>query len=173
MRCDRIVNMNNQNLGMGVGAEDPRIFGQKMAGAEAMQGNLGVRAAGNTGFETQQMVGEQQTGAMMGEAQRQINAGLENAVGTATVGALGIPQNVPQATKTMPAVAEAQTNENVLERVPEEAKDGEKVEKAWIERADEVVNETRDNPHKRCVQVALLREEYMRKRFNRILGEHN
>lgn len=46
-------------------------------------------------------------------------------------------------------------------------------DKVWLDRAKEVIRETKNDPNKRLTEVALLREEYMRKRYNRILGEGN
>ncbi len=175
--------MDSQNLGMGmeVAAQNPGIFSgvEKVSTvqtpgkvAEAM-GNV-VGTAGNviaspeSGFETQ-------NGPMMGGNTGQRDAGLENAMGIVTVGASGVMPEEPNVSGmtaiNLPNTAEIPDDQ--LERVPEEAKDGEKMEKAWMKRAQEVVAETRKDPSKRLVQVALLREEYMRKRFNRILGEHN
>jgi len=160
--------MNNQNLGMGIAAENPGIFAQEMPNRVVSRGEM----QGMPG-ERQGMSGERQEAFLPGN-ERQVNAGLENAVGVVAVGASGTPGNMPQVQPNAPvSVQEAKTDENKLERVPEEAKDGEKMEKTWMKRAQELVAETRKDPNKRLVQAALLREEYMRLRFNRILGEHN
>ena len=172
--------MNNQNLGMGVAAEDPGIFARprQAMGGEVVTGQTQGASGGSEQMQGREvgaeLAGEQQI--LVNEAQRQVDAGVENAVGVATVGASeggqGVATQVPQAIQEAQAsVPEADGIK--LERVPEEAKDGEKMEKIWMKRAQEVVAETRKDPNTRLVQVALLREEYMRKRFNRILGEHN
>ena len=175
--------MNNQNLGMGmeVAAGNPSIFSNvektdtgrvssEVSGAivNAVNAAGNVIASPENGFETQ-------NGPAMGGDAKQREMGLENAVGIVTVGASGVMPEEPNVAgmtaANLPNTAEIPADQ--LERVPEEAKDGEKMEKAWMKRAQEVVAETRKDPSKRLVQVALLREEYMRKRFNRILGEHN
>lgn len=175
--------MNNQNLGMGmeVAAENPSIFsnvektdtGRVSSEVSGAIGNA-VNAAGNV-IASPESDFETQNGPAMGGDAKQRDTGLENAVGIVTVGASGVMPEEPNVAG-MTAVNLPNTVEipaDQLERVPEEAKDGEKMEKAWMKRAQEVVAETRKDPSKRLVQVALLREEYMRKRFNRILGEHN
>lgn len=153
--------MNNQNLGMGIAAQTPEIFGQ--------QTNMSNGEMGRS-YEMQQTAEIPQAG------ERQISSGLENAVGVATVGATGMTgamPGMPGAAQGVLQNAPQTSNGDVkLERVPEVAKDGEKMEKEWMKRAQDVVAETRNDPSKRLVQAALLREEYMRKRFNRILGEH-
>ena len=169
---------------MEIAAENPSIFsnvektdtGRVSSEVSGAIGNAvnAVNAAGDfiaspeSGFETQ-------NGPAMSGDVKQRDTGLENAVGIVTVGASGVMPEEPNVAG-MTAVNLPNTVEipaDQLERVPEEAKDGEKMEKAWMKRAQEVVAETRKDPSKRLVQVALLREEYMRKRFNRILGEHN
>ena len=65
------------------------------------------------------------------------------------------------------------TAEEIAIDAPEVAKDGDKMEKDWMDRARRAIHETKNDPNKRLLDVALLREEYMRKRFNRILGERN
>ena len=70
-------------------------------------------------------------------------------------------------------LADNRTSEEVAMEVPEVAKDGDKMEEAWILRAKQVVEETRTNPSERLKKTARLREEYLLRRFNRILGERN
>ncbi len=175
--------MDSQNLGMGidVAAQNPGIFSSTERVDTVQVPGKVVEAMGNTTNIASNVITspesgfEAQNGPMMGGDAKQRDAGLENAMGIVTVGASGVmPEepNVPGMTAmNLPNTVEIPDDQ--LERVPEEAKDGEKMEKAWMKRAQEVVAETRKDPSKRLVQVALLREEYMRKRFNRILGEHN
>ena len=74
----------------------------------------------------------------------------------------------------------ASTSESASERVGERTKAAMGAvaveaagDKVWVERAKEVVRETKNDPNKRLTQISLLREEYMRKRLSRILGGHN
>lgn len=177
-------------MGMEVAAQNPGIFSTPetaqtgmpnlMAGRVGNVANLAGNMIGNTSGN---MAGnviaspesglELQNGPALGGDARQRDMGLENAMGIVTVGASGVMPEEPKVAGLVSGDLPNTAVDNQLERVPEEAKDGEKMEKAWMKRAQEVVAETRKDPSKRLVQVALLREEYMRKRFNRILGEHN
>ena len=171
-------------MGMEVAAQNPGIFSapekverQAEPGVRSAMGGAAINgmgsAAGNV-ISSPEQVGEAQVGPNFGGSQGQRDTGLENAMGIVTVGASGVmPEEPKVAGLVSGTLPDPVTEEVKLERVPEEAKDGEKMEKTWMKRAQEVVAETRKDPSKRLVQVALLREEYMRKRFNRILGEHN
>lgn len=99
--------------------------------------------------------------------------GLEAAMGIVSIGAMDEKKEQIEIISTVKPEKLEEILPATLENVPEEAKDGEKMEKAWMERARGVVKETRNDPSKRLAMVGLLREEYMRKRFNKILGEHN
>lgn len=188
-----VFGANNPNFGA-VGAEglqnpnivvqDPKIFENDRSGISG--GNISGNMENGNSMQIEKVVTtgnvlsgaergiETQTGPATGGGQdRQVDAGLENAVGIVTVGASGVMPEEPQVAGMTSVELPNTAEEAKMERVPEEAKDGEKMEKAWMKRAQEVVAETRKDPNKRLVQVALLREEYMRKRFNRILGEHN
>ena len=50
------------------------------------------------------------------------------------------------------------------------ASDDDLIEKAWVEKAKEIVTETRDNPHKRDEEVGKLQVDYLKKRYGRRLG---
>ena len=112
-------------------------------------------------------------GEQVASAEQGRNPGLENAIGIVTVGAtemVGAP-TVAQMSGVLPH--DNLTTEEIAIDAPEVARDGDKMEKDWMERARRAVNETKGDPNKRLLDVALLREEYMRKRFNRILGDRN
>jgi hypothetical protein len=53
---------------------------------------------------------------------------------------------------------------------PPVAGDDDLIEKAWVEKAKEIVAETRDNPHKRDEAVGKLQVDYLNKRYGRKLG---
>lgn len=112
-------------------------------------------------------------GEQVVSAEQERNFGLENAMGIVTVGAtemVGEP-TVAQMSGVLPH--DNRTTEEIAIDAPEVARDGDKMEKDWMERARRAVHETKGDPNKRLLDVALLREEYMRKRFNRILGDRN
>ena len=100
---------------------------------------------------------------------------LTNAIGIVTVGATGVtPEREAQMVQQ---IVTSPTDNRIAEEVaigaPEVARDGDRMEKEWMDRAREVVKETKNDPNGRLLKVARLREDYMRKRFNRILGERN
>lgn len=100
---------------------------------------------------------------------------LSNAIGIATVGATGVmPEVGTQATEQVGVLpTDNRTAEEIAINAPEVARDGDRMEKEWMDRAREVVKETKNDPNGRLQRTARLREDYMRKRFNRILGERN
>lgn len=61
----------------------------------------------------------------------------------------------------------------VEEQNPEIASDGHKLEKEWVERTKKVVNETKDDPREEEIQVGELKADYLKKRFNRTIGDKN
>lgn len=100
---------------------------------------------------------------------------LANAIGIATVGATGVtPEREAQLVEQITTLpGDNRTAEEIAIDAPEVARDGDQMEKEWMDRARAVVKETKDDPNGRLLKVARLREDYMRKRFNRILGERN
>ena len=56
---------------------------------------------------------------------------------------------------------------------PDTAEDGEKIEKEWAARIRKIVELTKDNPRTEQIEVNKLKADYMKKRFNRELGDRN
>lgn len=56
---------------------------------------------------------------------------------------------------------------------PDTAEDGEKIEREWAERIRKIVELTKDNPRVEQIEVNKLKADYMKKRFNRELGDRN
>ena len=50
------------------------------------------------------------------------------------------------------------------------ASDGDLIEKEWVEKAKQIVNQTADDPYQREDSVSKLRIDYLKKRFGRELG---
>lgn len=100
---------------------------------------------------------------------------LSNAIGIATVGATGMTpeREVRTEEQILTLPTDNRTAEEIAIDAPEVARDGDRMEKEWMDRAREVVKETKNDPNGRLQKTARLREDYMRKRFNRILGERN
>ncbi len=55
-------------------------------------------------------------------------------------------------------------------QAPVVAADEDLIEKEWVEKAKQVVENTKDDPHARTLQVSELKEDYIKKRHNRVIG---
>ena len=69
-----------------------------------------------------------------------------------------------------PAITDTGT---VDDENPGTAEDGERIEKEWAERIRKIVELTKDNPRMEQIEVNKLKADYMKKRFNRELGDRN
>jgi hypothetical protein len=56
------------------------------------------------------------------------------------------------------------------DNMPAVAKDDDLIEKEWVNKAKEIVNETRDDPYKRDQEVNKLQVDYLKKRYGKELG---
>jgi len=54
---------------------------------------------------------------------------------------------------------------------PATAKDGDLIEREWVQKAKQILTETRDDPHARSDRVQALQADYLLKRYNRKLGD--
>jgi hypothetical protein len=61
------------------------------------------------------------------------------------------PQNVPQTTTTMPAMAD----------------DTDLIEKEWVMKAKQIVSQTKDDPYTQSKELGKVRAEYIKKRYNK------
>lgn len=50
------------------------------------------------------------------------------------------------------------------------AADEDLIEKEWVDKAKQIVAETKDDPHKRAEQANALQKDYMKKRFGKDIG---
>lgn len=53
---------------------------------------------------------------------------------------------------------------------PSVAGDDDLIEKEWVDRAKKIIDETRDDPHRREKEVSRLQADYLRKRYGKELG---
>lgn len=80
------------------------------------------------------------------------------------------------AVPTMPPMADmtAITDTGTVDdENPATAEDGERIEKEWAERIRKIIELTKDNPRTEQIEVNKLKADYMKKRFNRELGDRN
>ena len=90
----------------------------------------------------------------------------------------GVPMEVtteevqvkPVITGVMPVLQDTGT---VDDENPATAADGDKIEKVWAERIKKIVELTKSNPRQEQVEVNRLKADYLKKRFNRELGDRN
>lgn len=51
------------------------------------------------------------------------------------------------------------------------AADEDLIEKEWVDRAKQILNDTRDDPHAREREIRKLQAEYIKQRYGRIIGQ--
>ena len=54
--------------------------------------------------------------------------------------------------------------------VPDSAADEDLIEKEWVDKAKKIIEETKEDPYKRELEIGLLQREYIRKRYGREIG---
>jgi len=62
------------------------------------------------------------------------------------------------------------TNKTGLTSVPTSADDVDLIEKEWIAKIEEIIHHTSSDPYERSRQLALLKAEYLQKRYNRTIN---
>ena len=72
----------------------------------------------------------------------------------------GIPIPVPELTP----LQQASTN-------PTTANDDDLIEKEWVDKAKQIIAQTRDDPHRREQEVGALQKDYLQKRYGKELGD--
>jgi hypothetical protein len=100
----------------------------------------------------------QQTPERTGEQSAQAQAAL-----AAQPGTVSLPTPVPVADDATSAVA--------VDDLPAVAGDDDLIEKEWVDKAKQIINETRDDPAAREKQVSRLQADYLKKRYGKQLGE--
>lgn len=66
----------------------------------------------------------------------------------------------------MPQAVQAPVNTN-----PTVANDDDLIEKEWVDKAKQIISQTRDDPHQRERQVGALQRDYLKKRYGKELGD--
>lgn len=74
-----------------------------------------------------------------------------------------LPQPMAPPVQDEPAV---QANDDS----PQAAADDDLIEKEWVDKAKQIIAETRDDPHKREREVGRLQADYLKKRYGKELG---
>lgn len=64
-------------------------------------------------------------------------------------------------------IADPSAEAGALREVPDEAADIDVIEKEWVDKAKQVIAETRTDPYKQVRALHALRADYMKKRYNK------
>jgi hypothetical protein len=76
---------------------------------------------------------------------------------------IALPTPIPQVDDAAAAPADDSS--------PATAADDDLIEKEWVDKAKQIIAETRDDPHSREKAVNKLQADYLRKRYGKELGE--
>ena len=55
--------------------------------------------------------------------------------------------------------------------VPVTAADDDLIEKEWVDKAKKIIEDTKEDPYRRELEISRLQREYIRKRYGREIGE--
>ncbi|MBI5357425.1 hypothetical protein HZB74_01100 [Candidatus Saccharibacteria bacterium] len=56
---------------------------------------------------------------------------------------------------------------------PDDAADADLIEKEWVERAKQIVDHTKDDPHEQQKALSRMKADYMKKRYNKDIKVSN
>ena len=85
----------------------------------------------------------------------------------AAMSAQSIPVSLPTPVPVQDDTAQAQASDDL----PAVAADDDLIEKEWVDKAKQIINQTRDDPAEREKQVGRLQADYLKKRYGKQLGE--
>lgn len=77
------------------------------------------------------------------------------------------PVAVPQQPMAVPQTDPSQTTTT---NTPLVAADEDLIEKEWVDKAKEIIQSTKDDPHARTQRVNELQRDYLQKRYGRVVG---
>jgi hypothetical protein len=90
----------------------------------------------------------------------------QSAQAQAALSAQPIPISLP--TPVVQPVSDPQTV--AADNMPAVAADEDLIEKEWVDKAKQIINETRDDPARREKEVGRLQADYLKKRYGKELG---
>lgn len=82
-------------------------------------------------------------------------------------------QGLPAATSAQPHIPQAPAPQNLVAEgkksthSPDIAEDVDLIEKEWVEKAKHIVASTKENPREQNVEIAKLKADYMKQRYNK------
>ncbi len=101
-------------------------------------------------------------GAEHKEQAAEAGAQVADAASLATPAALPVP--VPPPVVADPAQQQPSTTGPMV------AADEDVIEKEWIDKAKQIIEQTKDDPHARTVKVNELQRDYLQKRYGKVVG---
>lgn len=90
----------------------------------------------------------------------------------------GIAQQQPVIPTVLPVVTVSQPVQDDVQTVasdddtPLTAADEDLIEKEWVEKLKKIITLTRDDPYERSRVIAQLQADYLKKRYNKVLGQN-
>lgn len=69
-----------------------------------------------------------------------------------------------------PVQAPADTTQASASASPMVAADEDLIEKEWVDKAKDIITQTKDDPHARTAQVNALQRDYLQKRYGKVVG---
>lgn len=87
-----------------------------------------------------------------------------------TQAAQAMPQAVP-VQPAMPAAPAPQAQDQQVTDNPLVAGDDDLIEKEWVDKVKKIIALTKGNPYEQAKAIAALQADYLKKRYNRELGE--
>lgn len=69
-----------------------------------------------------------------------------------------------------PVIAPADDTSSTTTTSPLVAGDEDLIEKEWVDKAKEIIDQTKDDPHARTAKVNELQRDYLQKRYGKVVG---
>lgn len=86
----------------------------------------------------------------------------------------GLPPVLPAMPIAIPAVQADSTQSPATDSSstnPAVAADEDLIEKEWVDKAKKIIEETKEDPYRRELEIGKLQRDYIRKRYGREIGE--
>ena len=87
-------------------------------------------------------------------------------------------ESLPPVLPTVPSIIPQMTDDAAQQAVvddasanPASAADEDLIEKEWVDKAKKIIEETKEDPYKRELEIGKLQRDYIRKRYGREIGE--
>jgi len=80
-----------------------------------------------------------------------------------------IPDDIPVADQPVIAVPPQDLATPIPVKTQDDAKDSDRIEQEWVDKAKAIVNHTKDDPYLQKDQMSRIKAEYIQKRFNKTI----